>query len=63
MNILHKKFYSFIPIITETTNIEMLKSYVSCASSGIQLLNTFETLGPKLEVLLSSFCGTKITLE
>ena len=61
MNILHKKFYSFIPIITETTNIEMLKNYVSCASSGIQLLNTFET--SKLEVLLSSFCGTKITLE
>ena len=59
----HKKFYSFIPIITKTANMEMFKKYVSCASPRIHLVNIFETLGQKLEVLLSIFCGTKITLK
>ena len=40
-----------------------VKGNVSCASSRIHLLSIFEKLGQKLEVLLSFFCGTKITLE
>ena len=40
-----------------------VKENISCTSSGILLLSIFETLGQKLEVLLSIFCGTKITLE
>ena len=40
-----------------------VKENVSCASSEIHLLSIFETLGQKLEVLVSIFFGTKITLE
>ena len=40
-----------------------MKENVSCASSGIHLLSIIETLGHNLEVLLSIFCGIKITLE
>ena len=32
-------------------------------SSGMHLLSIFGALGQKVEVLLSIFCGTKITLE
>ena len=40
-----------------------MKENVSCASSEIDLLSIIETLGHKFEVLLSIFCGIKITLE
>ena len=40
-----------------------MKENVSCASSEIHLLSIIETLGHKFEVLLSIFCGIKITLE
>ena len=40
-----------------------VKENASCASSGIHLPSISEALGQKLEVLLSIFCGIKITLE
>ena len=40
-----------------------MKENVSCAGSRIYLLRIFETLGQKLEVLLSIFCDIKITRE
>ena len=40
-----------------------VKENVSYASSGTHLLSIFETLCEKFEVLISNFCGTKITLE
>ena len=40
-----------------------IKENVSCDSSGIHLLSIFETLGQKLEVLLSTFRSTKRNLE
>ena len=40
-----------------------MEEIVSHASSGTQLLSIFGALGQKVEVLLSIFCGTKVTLE
>ena len=40
-----------------------MKENLSCTGSGIYLLRIFETLGQKLEVLLSIFCDIKITRE
>ena len=54
-------FHSYLLLLKQQTwNI---KENVSCASSGINLLSIFETLGQKMGVFLSIFCGTKITLE
>ena len=54
-------FHSYLLLLKQQTwNI---KENVSCASSGINLLSIFETLGQKLKVFLSIFCGTKMTLE
>ena len=52
-------FYSFIPMINETTDMEM-QSKCILRQLSICLLSIFEILGQKLEVLLCIFRGIKI---
>ena len=42
---------------------ENIKENISCASFVILLLSIFGALGQKVEVLLSTFCDIKTTLE
>ena len=55
-----KEFIHSYPVLLK---LQAWNCKSSCASSGIHLLSIFGALGQKVELLLSIFCGTKITLD
>ena len=63
INTAHKRIYSSHTQYYWNCKHGTVKANVFCASPGIHLLSIFGALGQKVELLLSIFCGTKITLD
>ena len=55
-------FYSFKPLITETTNMEMERK-IYLVPILEYICWDFWNIGPKVRSFVKYLCGTKITLE
>ena len=67
INTPHKKIIYLKLLLLKLQAWKCRRKFILCqfchGSSGMHLLSIFRAFGQKMEVLLSIFCGTKITLQ